>query len=90
MALIEASCISYIRPGQYDTHYLDFPSRAHKIFDPVYAADFSQIIVQLDNTNIGGQRLFSRDVPAASVHYIVVDLRRLEGKYSPFAILDED
>lgn len=89
VALIEASCISYFRPSRYNTHYLDFPNRDYKILAPVYAADFSQIIVRLDNTNIGGQRIYSQGVAPAAIHHIVIDFRRLEGKYSPFAVPDE-
>jgi len=39
---------------------------------------------------IAGQWLYSASVNPASVHYIVIDFRRLEGKYSPFAVLDQD
>ena len=88
VALIEACCIVYFRPSPYNTHYLDFPDRKHKMLDPIYNADFAGIVVQLDNTNIGGQRIYSSNVAAASTHYIIVDFRRLEGKYSALAMLD--
>jgi hypothetical protein len=86
VALIEACCISYFRPSKYNTHYLDFPGHHYRILDPVYAADFAQLVVALDNTNIGSQRMYSARVEPAAVHCILVDLRRLEGKYSPFPI----
>jgi|SRR5690348_10570626 len=83
ISLIEASCISYFQPP-YNTHYLNFPSREYKLLAPVYKADFAAVAVQLDNTNIGGQQLYSSIIKPDSTHYIVVDFRRLEGKPSIF------
>jgi hypothetical protein len=90
VALIEACCISYFRPTKYNTHYLDFPAGHYRVLDPVYAADFAQLVIQVDNTNIGNQRIYSASIEPAAVHLIVVDLRRLEGKFSLFAMLDAD
>ena len=84
VALIEASAIGYFQPSNFNTHYLDFPDPRQQILSDVYAADFAAIVVQLDNTNIGGQRIYSQSVPPESTHYIVVDFRRIEGKYSMF------
>ena len=88
VALVEATCISYFQPKTYNTHYLDFPRRGYRMLDPVYDANFAQLVVQLDNTNIGSQRIYSQAVLPAAVHDILIDFRRLEGKYSPFAVLD--
>jgi hypothetical protein len=82
VSLIEASVISYFHPKEYNSHYLDFPSRNHRILRGVYEADLAAIVVQLDNTNIGELRLYSQSVPPASTHYIVADFRLLEGKTS--------
>lgn len=84
VALIEASTIAYFQPTKFNTHYLDFPDRRQEILNDVYDADFAAIVVQLDNTNIGGQRIYSQNVPPNSTHYIVVDFRRIEGKNSLF------
>jgi len=89
-ALIEACCISYFRPHRYNTDYMDFPGHQFRMLDPIYAADFAQLVVELDNMNIGGQRIYSARVKPAAVHCILVDFRRLEGKHSPFPILGTD
>jgi hypothetical protein len=82
VSLIEASVIAYFRPERFNEHYLDFPQRKQQILKNVYAADFAAIVIQLDNTSIGGQRLYSGKVQPSSVHDIVVDFRRLEGRFS--------
>lgn len=84
VSLIEASVISYFQTAEYNSHYLDFPNSSHRILRSVYESDFAAIAVQLDNTNIGGLRIYSRSVPPASTHYILVDFRSLEGKDSFF------
>jgi hypothetical protein len=65
VALIEASCISYFGPDKYNIHYLDFPDRHYRMLDPVYAADFGQLIVELDNTNISQshKKIYPRSGP---------------------------
>jgi len=78
VALIEASCISYFRP-QFNTQYVKFPNRKHEILTPVFNADFAAISVQLDNTNLGGQRIFSQAVKTAVKHDVLIDLRKLDG-----------
>ncbi|MBZ5505131.1 MAG: hypothetical protein LAO78_06570 [Acidobacteriia bacterium] len=82
VALVEASIISYFQTRQFNTHYLTFPDQKYQILKKIYEADFAAIVVQLDNTNIGNQRTYSECVIPRSTHYIVVDFRRLEGKYS--------
>jgi hypothetical protein len=82
VSLIEASVISYFQPAEYNSQYLHFPDRNQRILKGVYEADFAAIVVQLDNTNIGGLRIYSQRVPPRSTHYIVVDFRSLEGKAS--------
>jgi hypothetical protein len=82
VSLIEASAIAYFQTEQFNKHYLNFPTRNQQILKHVYAADFAAILVELDNTNIGGQRVYSKKIPADSTHAIVVDFRRLEGKLS--------
>jgi hypothetical protein len=81
-ALVEACCISYFRPEKYNTHYLDFPTGTYQILGPLHDADFAGLLVQLDNTSIDGQRVYSRIVRPASIHDIVIDFRRLEHRYS--------
>jgi hypothetical protein len=83
VSLIEASVISYFRPD-FNEHYLGFPDGKERILRGVYNADFAAILVQLDNTNIGGPRVYSKKVPPRAVHEIVVDFRQLEGKFSFF------
>jgi hypothetical protein len=84
VSLIEASIISYFQPTEYNMHYLDFPSRRHQILRKVYDSDFAAIVVQLDNTNIGGLRLYSKTVQPDSTHDIIADFRRLERRSSLF------
>lgn len=84
VALIEASIISYFQPSIFNSQFLNFPDRRQKILSEVYNADFAAIVVQLDNTNIGGQRFYSQNVPPESTHYIIVDFRQIEGKHSLF------
>lgn len=84
ISLIEASCISYFRTEKYNTHYLSFPSDNNKILNPVYENDFSAIVVQLDQENIGDLRIFSKTNKARSTHYIIVDFRKNEGFLSIF------
>jgi hypothetical protein len=78
VGLVEASCISYFRP-QFNTQYLNFPNRKHEVLTPVSNTDFAAIIVQLDNTNLGQQRIFSQAVKTAVKHDILIDLRKLHG-----------
>jgi hypothetical protein len=89
VALIEASIISYFQTRRFNTHNHNFPDRKYQILNKIYEADFAAIIVQLDNTNIGNQRTYSEYVIPRSTHYIVVDFRRLEGKYSVLEIFAE-
>lgn len=79
ISLIEASCISYFQTEKYNTHYLSFPSDSNKILNPVYKNDFSAIVVQLDQENIGDLRIFSKTNKPRSTHYIIVDFRKKEG-----------
>jgi hypothetical protein len=90
VSLIEASIISYFRPEKFNAQYLDFPDRKQQILNRVYDADLAAITVQLDNTNIGGQRTYSKTIKPQSTHHIIVDFRRLEGKYSPFENVTTD
>jgi hypothetical protein len=75
ISLIEAACISYYKP-QYNVHHRDFPNRPNQMLKLVCKADFAAIAVQVDQTNIGGQQIYSQHVQASSTHYIVVDFRR--------------
>lgn len=84
VSLIEASTIAYFQPTVFNTHYLDFPNQRQEILKDVYAADFAAILVQLDNTNIAGQQIYSRRIEPNSTHYIVVDFRKIEGRSSMF------
>lgn len=84
VSLIEAAVISYFRPAEYNSQYLNFPNHSQQILKGVYEGDFAAIVVQLDNTNIGGLRVYSQSVPPDSTHYITVDFRLLEGKDSLF------
>lgn len=81
VSLIEASLISYFRP-EFNHQYLDFPDQEHLILKQVRDADFAGIVVGLDNTTIGDQRIYSRKISPKSVHAAVVDFRRLEGEFS--------
>lgn len=90
VTLIEASIIAYFQPTRYNKQYLDFPNRKHLILKNVYDADFAAILVQLDNTNIGGQRIYSDKQPPKSNHNIVVDFRKIEGRSSLFDRLQID
>jgi hypothetical protein len=78
VSLTEAACISYFRP-QYNQHYQNFPSRAHRILRPVYAADFGGILVQVDQSNIGGQKIYSDYVTSSASRVIIIDFRLAEG-----------
>jgi hypothetical protein len=82
VSLVEAACISYFKPEPYNIQYLDFPNQKHQILNAVRDADFAAILVQLDNTNIGGQRIYSATVAPSSTHHIVVDFRRIENRKS--------
>jgi hypothetical protein len=82
VSLIEATCISYFQTSKYNTHYLDFPKRHHRMLRPVYDADFALLSVQLDHSMIGGQRLYSQKVAPASEHLAQIDFRSLEGRSS--------
>ena len=84
VSLIEACTISYFQTAEYNMQYLDFPKRRHQILRKVYDADFATLVVQIDNTNIGGQRLYSKTVLPDSTHYITVDFRQHEGRQSVF------
>jgi hypothetical protein len=86
VSLVESSIISYFHTDRFNTHYVNWDKRAHKAIKAASKADFAAMEVVLDNTNIGGQRLFSQSVAPASVHHIIVDFRKLEGR-SPFVPL---
>jgi len=83
ISLVEASLIAHFRPV-FNSHYLDFPNRRQTILRGVYEADIAAILVQLDNTNIGDQRIYAKGIASSSIHNVVVDFRRLEGKPSFF------
>jgi hypothetical protein len=83
IALAEAASIAYFRPV-YNIQYLDFPQKTHRIVRDIAPADYSAIIVNLDQDPIGGLRIFSRGVAPASYHQIIVDFRRRENKLSVF------
>lgn len=83
VSLIEASIISYFKTDRFNVQYLDWPNRAQKILKAVYKADFAAMETVIDNTQIGGQRLYSSRVPPQSVHNILVDFRQFEGR-EPF------
>jgi hypothetical protein len=82
VALIEASLISYFATSKYNTHYIDFPHQDVKILDDIYEADFAAITVMIDNENIGYQKIFSKAVPPNFVHFVKIDFRNIEGKFS--------
>lgn len=82
IALIEASIIAYFKTEKYNTQCLDFPKKGQKILRKVHQADFAGMIIQLDNTNIAEQKVFSKKIQPESTHYIVVDFRKLEGRSS--------
>jgi hypothetical protein len=75
VSIVEASLIAYFRTQEFNTHYLDFPLPSHSILSKVVQADFAAIIVSVDNSAIGGQRLFSKHVPANSIHEAIINLR---------------
>lgn len=74
VALIEACCVAYFQTSQYNTHYLDFPRPDSPRLSPLRAAGVTSIVVQLDQTNIGSVRIFSRGVAPESTHYLVTRL----------------
>jgi hypothetical protein len=84
VSLIEAAVIAYFKPAEFNRHYLDFPKPQQRILRDVQDADFAALAVQLDNTNLGGPRLYSKTVGPSIVHEIVVDFRDREGRFSHF------
>lgn len=83
IALIEASLIHYFQTAKYNTHYIHgFPGRKQKILENVYEADFAAIIIEIDNTNIAYQRIFSDKVAPHYRHLAKVDFRKLEHRKS--------
>jgi hypothetical protein len=82
VALIEASLISYFRTDRYNTHYIDFPQNLYKLFSEFYEMDFAALIINIDNENIGNQRIFSQTVSPNPNHQIITDFRKMEGKFS--------
>jgi len=84
VSLIEATVIAYFKPAEFNQHYLDFPKRQQRILRAVLEADFAALVVHLDNTNIGGPRIYSKTVAPSILHEIVVDFRDREGRFSHF------
>lgn len=81
VSLTEATLISYFQPA-YNTQYLDFPSRNHRILSNVLTTDLAAIVVQIDNVFIGDLRIYSRTIRPDTTHHHVVDLRSLDGSQS--------
>lgn len=44
--------------------------------------DVCGLVVQVDTTNIGGLKVYSKQAPSASTHYILYDFRRMRGEES--------
>lgn len=84
VSLVEAAVIAYFKPAEFNQHYLNFPKPQQRILRNVQAADFAAMVVQLDNTNLGGPALYSKTVGPRIVHEIVVDFRDRQGRYSHF------
>lgn len=82
VALIEASLISYFATSKYNNHYVDFPNKGVKILDEIYKVDFAAITVLIDNENIGFQQIFSKAIPPNFVHFVKIDFREIEEKFS--------
>lgn len=89
VALIEASLISYFGTKKYNIHYVDFPHKGVKILESIYEADFSALIITIDNENIYHQKIFSEIVAPNYVHTVVIDFRNIEGKFSFFQNMGE-
>ncbi|MGO9591024.1 MAG: hypothetical protein ACLP3K_13385 [Candidatus Acidiferrales bacterium] len=84
VSLIEATVIAYFKPAEFNRQYLDFPKPQQRILRNVQHADFAALAVYLDNTNLGGPRLYSKTVAPSLLHEIVVDFRDREGRFSHF------
>lgn len=82
-SLAEATAISYFRP-EYNTHYVNFPLGHERILRPLVAADIAAIVVELDNSLIADQQVYSDAVAPNAMHMMVADLRALEGRWSYF------
>jgi hypothetical protein len=74
VALIEACCVAYFQTDRYNSHYLNFPRADSPRLAPLRAAGVTSIVVQLDQTNIGTVRIFSRATSRESTHYIVTPI----------------
>jgi hypothetical protein len=83
ISVIEASLITHFQP-EFNRHYLVFPNHKQAILENIYETDIAAVLVQLDNANIGGQRIYSKNQAPNSIHNIVIDFRRLEDKPSWF------
>jgi len=81
VSLTEAALISYFQPV-YNTQYLDFPSRKHRLLSNVFKTDVAAIVVQIDNVFIGDLKIYSSTIRPDTTHHYVVDLRSLDGGQS--------
>jgi hypothetical protein len=74
ISLVEAACISYFHPSRYNSQYLNFPQKTHKILREPCKAGVATISVNLDNASVGGLRIGSETVPASEFHSIRIEL----------------
>lgn len=70
ISLVEACAISYFKTDQYNTHYINFPAATTDASRRASSAQTEFLLVQIDNENIGGLEIYSREVAPASAHYI--------------------
>jgi hypothetical protein len=87
VSLIEAAMIGYFGTSDYNSHYLKFPDGKHDVLARIAEADVCALLIQVDTTNIGNLRIYSKQAPPASTHYVLYDFRQMRGEVSVLAAL---
>jgi hypothetical protein len=87
IALAEAGLIKYFKPKYNDKYKNNFPDRAHKVTESLYAIDFNAFVVEL-NTEEVGVRLFSKNRRPGFHHIASYDLHNPQIRKSFFNLLE--
>ena len=78
--IAEAILIDYFSTSKYNSHFSNGLSLNSKVFENIVDADFDALVVELNNENIGGLKVFSQTISPNYFHNAMIDIRKLEGR----------
>ena len=78
--IAEALLINYFSTSKYNSHFSNSLSLSAKVFENIIDLDFDALVVELNNENIGGLKIFSKKITPNYFHHAKLDIRKLEGR----------